>query len=54
MRAELDAVLISGGLSGRQQTYAFFDDRVPDTATLDRDTALDRLGGFLHEYRHAA
>lgn len=43
MRAELDAVLISGALSGRQQTYALFDDRVPDTASMDRDAALAEL-----------
>ena len=43
MRAELDAVLVSGALSGRQQTYALFDDRVPDARTLDRDAALAEL-----------
>lgn len=43
MRAELDAVLISGALKGRQQTYALFDERVPDTKTLDRDAALAEL-----------
>ena len=40
MRAELDAVLISGARQGRQQTYALFDERVPDRYTLDKEAAL--------------
>ena len=43
MRAELDAVLISGAPSGRQQTYALLDERVPEARTLDRDAALAEL-----------
>lgn len=48
MRAELDGVLISGALRGRQQTYAAFDERVPAGygplgATYDDDAALVEL-----------
>lgn len=43
MRAELDAVICSGALSGKQQTYALFDERVPQVKTLDRDEALAEL-----------
>ncbi|KRC32917.1 winged helix DNA-binding domain-containing protein [Oerskovia sp. Root22] len=48
MRAELDRVVISGALRGRQQTYAAFDERVPAGygplgATFDEDEALNEL-----------
>ncbi len=43
MRAELDAVLVSGAPRGAQHTYAAFDERVPDLATLDRERALAEL-----------
>jgi hypothetical protein len=43
MRAELDAVVCSGGLRGRQFTYALFDDRVLSGRTLDADEALGEL-----------
>ena len=43
MGAELDSVIVSGTLSGKQQTYALFDDRVPDTKTFGRDEALAEL-----------
>ena len=43
MRAELDRVICSGGLRGKQQTYAVFDERVPASAPLERDEALARL-----------
>jgi hypothetical protein len=43
MRAELDAVVCSGGLRGRQFTYALFDDRVPAGRVLDREEALAEL-----------
>lgn len=48
MRAELDGVLVSGVLRGKQQTYAAFDERVPAGygplgATYDDDAALVEL-----------
>jgi hypothetical protein len=43
MRAELDAVLCSGALNGKQQTYALLDERVPRVATLTREEALAEL-----------
>ncbi len=48
MRAELDEVLVSGVLRGKQQTYAAFDERVPAGygplgATYDDDAALVEL-----------
>ncbi|KON73494.1 hypothetical protein M768_11165 [Cellulosimicrobium cellulans F16] len=48
MRAELDRLLVSGPLDGKQQTYAAFDDRVPAGygplgERFDRDAALVEL-----------
>lgn len=43
MRAELDRVICSGALRGKQHTYALFDERVPASAPLDRDEAMARL-----------
>jgi hypothetical protein len=44
LHAELETVLCSGGLRGRQQTWALVDDRVPARgAEFDRDDALRRL-----------
>ena len=43
MHAEYDEVLISGAMSGRQQTYAAFDERVPPGPDLDEDAALSTL-----------
>lgn len=43
MRAELDAVICSGPLRGKQFTYALLDERVPATKTLDHDAALAEL-----------
>ena len=43
IRAELDAVICSGALRGKQFTYALLDERVPHCATLKRDEALAEL-----------
>jgi Winged helix DNA-binding domain len=43
MRAELDGIIVSGARRGKQQTYALFEERVPDAATMDRDAALSEL-----------
>lgn len=43
MQAELDMVVCSGPLRGKQFTYALVDERVPASAPLDRDEALLRL-----------
>ena len=43
MRAELDCVVCSGALRGRQHTYALMDERVPDAPALSRDEALGEL-----------
>lgn len=40
---ELRAVIGSGGLEGKQQTYALLDGRVPDGRPLDRGAALIEL-----------
>jgi hypothetical protein len=47
MRAELDGVMCSGALRGKQHTYALLADRVPKAKTLDRDEAL---GEFTRRY----
>lgn len=43
IRAELDAVISSGALRGKQFTYALLDERVPKCETLQRDEALAEL-----------
>ena len=43
MRAELDGVVCSGALRGKQQTYALLEERVPSTKTLDREEGLVEL-----------
>jgi hypothetical protein len=43
VNAELDGVICSGALRGKQRTYALLDDRVPATKKMDRDTALAEL-----------
>ena len=43
MHAEQDAVLCSGGLRGKQITYAAFDDRVPPGGPIDREAVRDAL-----------
>jgi winged helix DNA-binding protein len=43
MRAELDAIVVSGPLRGRQHTYALLDERASNTKTLDRDEAVAEL-----------
>jgi hypothetical protein len=43
MRAELDAVICSGALRGKQFTYALLDERVPQSRMLECDEALAEL-----------
>ena len=43
MHCELEAVIGSGGLSGKQQTYALLDERVPKGGRFDRNEALAEL-----------
>jgi hypothetical protein len=43
MRAELDALICSGGRRGKQLTYALLDERVPAAKPLTRDEALVEL-----------
>lgn len=43
MRAELDGVVCSGPMEGKQITYALLEERVPATKALDRDEALAKL-----------
>jgi hypothetical protein len=43
MRAELDALVCSGPLRGKSQTYALLSERAPRARTLDHDEALREL-----------
>jgi Winged helix DNA-binding domain len=43
MHAELNGLICSGGLSGKQHTYALLDERAPAAAQLTRDEALAEL-----------
>jgi hypothetical protein len=43
MHAELEAVICSGGLRGKQHTYALLDERVPRARQRSRDEALAEL-----------
>jgi hypothetical protein len=42
-RAELDALICSGALRGKQHTYALLDERAPEAKRLKRDEALAEL-----------
>ena len=43
MRAELDGVICSGAMRGRQHTYALLDERAPAAPSIPREEALARL-----------
>src|SRR5688572_22256001 len=43
LRAELDALVCSGAMRGKQFTYALLDERAPANQTLSRDEALAEL-----------
>ncbi|MBC9794913.1 winged helix DNA-binding domain-containing protein [Sinomicrobium weinanense] len=43
MRAELDELICSGPLKGKQTTYALLDERVPSTTVPDREESLAML-----------
>jgi hypothetical protein len=43
MRAELDGLICSGALRGKQQTYTLLEERVPPARVLERDEALAEL-----------
>ena len=43
MHAEVELVICSGALQGKQHTYALVDGRVPATRGMDRDEALAEL-----------
>ena len=43
MHLELEAVIGSGGLDGKRQTYVLLDGRVPSTPAMDRDEAVVEL-----------
>lgn len=43
MRAELEAILCSGAMRGKQHTYALLDERAPHAKTLEHDAALAEL-----------
>ena len=43
MRAELDGLVCSGALKGKQSTYALLEERVPAAKSLERDEALAEL-----------
>jgi hypothetical protein len=43
MRAELDGIICSGALRGKQHTYTLLEERVPPARLLERDEALAEL-----------
>ena len=43
MHAELEGLICSGAMRGKQHTYALLDERVPPARMLDRDAALAEL-----------
>lgn len=45
MRAELDALICSGTMRGKQHSYALVSERAPKARTLSRDEALAELAG---------
>jgi hypothetical protein len=54
MQAELDMVVCSGPLRGKQFTYALVDERVPAAPPIDRDEALLRLARLYFASRSPA
>lgn len=54
MQAELDGVVCSGGVRGKQFTYALIDERVPAASAIERDEALLRLTRLYFESRGPA
>lgn len=43
MHCELESVICSGRVRGKDQTYALFDERVPQISRFDRDSAVAQL-----------
>jgi hypothetical protein len=43
MRAELDLLICSGGLKGKEHTYALLDEVVPAASSIPREEALAEL-----------
>ncbi len=43
MHAELDGIICSGALHGKEQTYALIEERVPQTQTFSKEEALAKL-----------
>ena len=43
MRSELEAVIVSGSVGGKQPTFAFFDDRVPRGQSMSHEEAVAEL-----------
>ncbi len=43
MRAELEALICSGAMKGKKQTYALIEERAPKAKTYDRETSLGML-----------
>ena len=43
MQAELEGLICSGALRGKQHTYALLEERIPQAKTLERDEALAEL-----------
>ncbi len=43
MRAELDGIVCSGAMRGKQQTYALLDERAPHARSLTREESLAEL-----------
>jgi hypothetical protein len=43
MRAELDAIVVSGPMRGKQHTYALLDERAPNAIRLDREESVAEL-----------
>jgi hypothetical protein len=43
MRAELDGVIVSGSVGGKQPTFTCFDERVPEKASISHDEAVAEL-----------
>ena len=43
MRAELDGVIVSGSVGGKQPTFTCFEERVPEKASISHDEAVAEL-----------
>lgn len=54
MRAEVEGIICSGALQGKEQTYALLDERAPSVPALHKEEALAQLAQLYFQSHHPA